>query len=109
MMRRPPRSTLFPYTTLFRSLDRVDPRARRDAGDAAAVVARGDDAGDVRAVAVVVQRLRTRLDAVDAARDVQVGVREVGARVEDRDGRGGGAVPGRGPRRGPSAVAPRPE
>src|SRR5438034_10280581 len=24
MLRRPPRSTLFPYTTLFRSLDRVD-------------------------------------------------------------------------------------
>src|SRR3712207_7973409 len=24
MIRRPPRSTLFPYTTLFRSLDRVD-------------------------------------------------------------------------------------
>src|SRR2546425_3313767 len=35
MIRRPPRSTLFPYTTLFRSLGahdmalRVDPRARR--------------------------------------------------------------------------------
>src|SRR2546428_6095842 len=28
MIRRPPRSTLFPYTTLFRS---VHPRARRDA------------------------------------------------------------------------------
>src|SRR3712207_7945565 len=24
MIRRPPRSTLFPYTTLFRSLDRLD-------------------------------------------------------------------------------------
>src|SRR3712207_8708978 len=24
MIRRPPRSTLFPYTTLFRSVDRVD-------------------------------------------------------------------------------------
>src|SRR5438876_8392040 len=28
MIRRPPRSTLFPYTTLFRSDDRVRPRAR---------------------------------------------------------------------------------
>src|SRR2546422_5526428 len=28
MIRRPPRSTLFPYTTLFRSLDRRIPRAR---------------------------------------------------------------------------------
>src|SRR3712207_9307870 len=35
MLRRPPRSTLFPYTTLFRSLDllgthRPHPRLRRD-------------------------------------------------------------------------------
>src|SRR3712207_6865531 len=31
MIRRPPRSTLFPYTTLFRSLrrGRVEPRGRR--------------------------------------------------------------------------------
>src|SRR2546425_9195314 len=28
MIRRPPRSTLFPYTTLFRSILRVDPAAR---------------------------------------------------------------------------------
>src|SRR5262245_64966085 len=28
MIRRPPRSTLFPYTTLFRSLLRRDPRVR---------------------------------------------------------------------------------
>src|SRR2546430_12692606 len=26
MIRRPPRSTLFPYTTLFRSPDRIEPR-----------------------------------------------------------------------------------
>src|SRR3977135_4582871 len=29
MIRRPPRSTLFPYTTLFRSLDRIPIGARR--------------------------------------------------------------------------------
>src|SRR5688572_33503460 len=28
MIRRPPRSTLFPYTTLFRSSDNVAPRAK---------------------------------------------------------------------------------
>src|SRR2546430_7217940 len=28
-MRRPPRSTLFPYTTLFRSVDKADPYAFR--------------------------------------------------------------------------------
>src|SRR2546422_4407889 len=43
MIRRPPRSTLFPYTTLFRSLrghrqgagdgDRAAPRSRRHAGE----------------------------------------------------------------------------
>src|SRR2546422_1652008 len=35
MIRRPPRSTLFPYTTLFRSHGRpVRPRARRDRANA---------------------------------------------------------------------------
>src|SRR2546427_4477822 len=34
MIRRPPRSTLFPYTTLFRSLSSV-PSARSDRSDAA--------------------------------------------------------------------------
>src|SRR5437773_9117209 len=39
MLRRPPRSTLFPYTTLFRSVrddrDARDPRDRSRAGDSA--------------------------------------------------------------------------
>src|SRR3712207_7828625 len=30
MIRRPPRSTLFPYTTLFRSMEPVDGQRRRD-------------------------------------------------------------------------------
>src|SRR3712207_7091847 len=35
MIRRPPRSTLFPYTTLFRSLKRIEQvlRVRREVGD----------------------------------------------------------------------------
>src|SRR2546430_9780684 len=33
MIRRPPRSTLFPYTTLFRSRDRREPRRRSAHGD----------------------------------------------------------------------------
>src|SRR6266480_5759504 len=33
MIRRPPRSTLFPYTTLFRSRPRADPRVRRQDRD----------------------------------------------------------------------------
>src|SRR2546425_8990300 len=34
MIRRPPRSTLFPYTTLFRSSGRMDLRGRRRPGQA---------------------------------------------------------------------------
>src|SRR5256885_5406020 len=34
MIRRPPRSTLFPYTTLFRSPPRRAPDSRGDGGDA---------------------------------------------------------------------------
>src|SRR2546427_5737381 len=38
MIRRPPRSTLFPYTTLFRSPRRVEPRRRRRREEAHEVV-----------------------------------------------------------------------
>src|SRR2546426_5111110 len=48
MIRRPPRSTLFPYTTLFRSSPRSEPgRADRD---------RGRPVGPVPATSVVVTR-----------------------------------------------------
>src|SRR3712207_7040881 len=40
MIRRPPRSTLFPYTTLFRSLGDVDPADLLAAGEV------GDGSGD---------------------------------------------------------------
>src|SRR3712207_7857662 len=60
MIRRPPRSTLFPYTTLFRSLDvgpELEPvpgaqRNRRRAGDVAGdpVVADDERAGALLAV-----------------------------------------------------------
>src|SRR2546421_9420541 len=38
MIRRPPRSTLFPYTTLFRSPPRASPRGRRHRRNTRAVV-----------------------------------------------------------------------
>src|SRR3989441_7695973 len=55
MIRRPPRSTLFPYTTLFRSDHAVDKElvaVRVDSGDAGVMalvvqVRRGDDAAQV--------------------------------------------------------------
>src|SRR2546427_9467993 len=50
MIRRPPRSTLFPYTTLFRS-----PRGVRDAG-ARRRAARGSGAADPESAAADVDR-----------------------------------------------------
>src|SRR5436305_6284905 len=48
MIRRPPRSTLFPYTTLFRSLHRDDPRhiapgLRRPLGHALLAISRSEE------------------------------------------------------------------
>src|SRR3989475_7133124 len=97
MIRRPPRSTLFPYTTLFRSGDGRD-AARQiaggflwpDAGEVSNMVRRfGPAAADERAV--------TRLEAMQADRDVGKGPREhlplpldlVRDRGEERDNRAG--------------------
>src|SRR2546427_9269558 len=43
MIRRPPRSTLFPYTTLFRSHGAAERKRRRRRGDRVADVARPTD------------------------------------------------------------------
>src|SRR5258708_8098899 len=48
MIRRPPRSTLFPYTTLSRSADEKIPGAGRDAARTA-VAEPSDDSGAVHA------------------------------------------------------------
>src|SRR3712207_8965947 len=63
MIRRPPRSTLFPYTTLFRSLvdADVDQVADRDRGDAAVVAAEAADAGELHGP----ERRRRRHPALD--------------------------------------------
>src|SRR2546422_7937869 len=67
MIRRPPRSTLFPYTTLFRSRPREGRAGRRDAGR----VPEGDgspprDDGTMRrgpAVSLLQDRKSTRLNS----------------------------------------------
>src|SRR2546430_1656611 len=46
MIRRPPRSTLFPYTTLFRSVATIDGRAAVGAPGAAAGTGGGATSGD---------------------------------------------------------------
>jgi hypothetical protein len=43
MIRRPPRSTLFPYTTLFRSLNRADSNVGIAREDVVAIVGRTPD------------------------------------------------------------------
>src|SRR3989449_9625394 len=77
MIRRPPRSTLFPYTTLFRSVERRDRdaharRATRLAGAASDHVAVGVDAARLA--------LRERVDERIAA-EVGVGVAGVARAV----------------------------
>src|SRR2546427_3554465 len=81
MIRRPPRSTLFPYTTLFRSNLRVRrsrarrahargvPRARRTTRRATVVVraARGVAAADVRGMSGIAGIVRVDGVAVEPA------------------------------------------
>src|SRR2546427_6426410 len=71
MIRRPPRSTLFPYTTLFRSL-RGGSRARRQAGGVG--LAGGSRVGE-----------RTDADGDDSGREWQHGADGGGQRAEHQD------------------------
>src|SRR2546421_8307052 len=52
MIRRPPRSTLFPYTTLFRSLLQDGARPAADRPHAAAAAGAGRRAAEIRGVAL---------------------------------------------------------
>src|SRR5438034_3357797 len=61
MLRRPPRSTLFPYTTLFRSVSGAVLPARQDPGHAPA--GRPDHPGVVPAAAGGRDRKSTRLNS----------------------------------------------
>src|SRR3712207_7964595 len=76
MIRRPPRSTLFPYTTLFRSPARVGVHPRRRGGPQPALPARegrrggraggGRDRPDRAQPAAAVDRKSTRLNSSHA-------------------------------------------
>src|SRR2546422_10248757 len=76
MIRRPPRSTLFPYTTLFRSRAREGQRGARDRRESAARpdreagdVARASRIQDIEHVAVYRQADRQRAARRGAARE----------------------------------------
>src|SRR5256884_9846843 len=96
MIRRPPRSTLFPYTTLFRSGGADDAGARLDAGaagvraeDADDAPVLDDDVGDADAFAQVHRQRAHPVEqraVEDGARDAD-GVLAVGTEAAD------GAVP----------------
>src|SRR3712207_8118473 len=73
MIRRPPRSTLFPYTTLFRSVENdhlSDRVARLQRGDGLVQILEADppadQALDVQPVATVQDRKSTRLNSSHA-------------------------------------------
>src|SRR3712207_7834405 len=70
MIRRPPRSTLFPYTTLFRSLEALSPAPSGDARRGLCPVPAGD---------VVLQP--------DPRRDARSGILRAGARGAPGAGR----------------------
>src|SRR2546427_6852035 len=70
MIRRPPRSTLFPYTTLFRSAARTDRCPPRDRMGSA-VLARDLLHGRARRVAGRVQRGHPRLRSEEHTSELQ--------------------------------------
>src|SRR3989442_13447797 len=80
MIRRPPRSTLFPYTTLFRSL--ADLAVRVQLGDEAVVVALGRLAVLVRDEIVSRRRVHDEAGGVPQAGHLQG---EHNAAGEDRE------------------------
>src|SRR3712207_7465485 len=75
MIRRPPRSTLFPYTTLFRSRDDDEPRRRLDEREEA-------QRGGARHHVAVADRGERDAAEVDGVHPARLGVR--GAEGEDR-------------------------
>src|SRR5690348_17470148 len=60
MTRRPPRSTLFPYTTLFRSEDEGARLHQLDADAPALALEEGDEIGDAQAAQAAFEQLRRR-------------------------------------------------
>src|SRR2546423_14918730 len=89
MIRRPPRSTLFPYTTLFRSLLLGHGERLLDVG----MLARSKRQGGVAGVAVVTGRHHDRVDLAIAKQLARVGGRL--AKPVSPGERLGGGAPGR--------------
>src|SRR2546427_8982704 len=74
MIRRPPRSTLFPYTTLFRSHHHAEPRVPPDRRDADAVqrpsrVGEPGDVGDPEPAEVLIDEAILRVEHPDRSEE----------------------------------------
>src|SRR2546426_4809591 len=84
MIRRPPRSTLFPYTTLFRSQRRIAARKRVANSDVG--ISRGEGNREAGGASVGRQRISESLGSWDAAAMRSNGsvCRDIGRRVSRR-------------------------
>src|SRR3712207_9070268 len=96
MIRRPPRSTLFPYTTLFRSEGGLQHRQLQDLGalllparEALVEVALRELVADPEQLDVLAQQ---RPELLDLDRLLAAGVDGHAQEVRDRDPRDGGRV-----------------
>src|SRR2546425_2561376 len=93
MIRRPPRSTLFPYTTLFRSVLLVGATAGEGDG-VTATIAQEPAVDDLRAVVAVEAHQRhgqPRADAVHRAADARLALAPHGLQLDPGRGDIGGA------------------
>src|SRR2546425_2364189 len=100
MIRRPPRSTLFPYTTLFRSPERT-PKTRNGAGGGARGRGRVRRRGFGRAAVVargVARSARHRLERSAFQSQTARARGRRGRKVRGQDGGGAGAHFSCGPR-----------
>src|SRR2546422_6634717 len=109
MIRRPPRSTLFPYTTLFRSahvdprLDRASPRRRPRTAHGETETPHGHHRAELRAAAPARQSDPRDVAPAGGARGARP--RTTRLRVARGPGRRGGPPAGRGGGRHPPARA----
>src|SRR6266581_2426057 len=93
MIRRPPRSTLFPYTTLFRSADRCWPRRGRSTSWSTMSARSEEHTSELQSPVHLVCRLlleKKKTDDGVAYVDRHVGRRKAGSRDLDGYGRGRG-------------------
>src|SRR3989449_11196705 len=79
MIRRPPRSTLFPYTTLFRSRDLLSLAGHSGAGNATVIQA---------VCRRYVEHLRTELERPTQATRLMVGIADLLAALEPHETQG---------------------